>query len=592
MTEQIYNKLHPTEAITKAMPKIIEAFVAFYGEEERANIENKFQNMLIICYSNPRKIPTIIINTKKQKSLEGIETFLDKINIPKEVRPQAKKLYFDDNGLEFPNDHPIYQYTRYLNGQKSDYIKKSTVDFISQIYPQVNTNNIDTLISSGELSAFNNVIKLYDDMLKTYADFKTQVDSYEEYFKKIQKLRKQLERKYTKTMVEEFHYLFTEKELSAIREKLNSESSSSIRSINSKTECYFGFTFEDSGLIDAFSDEAEEILKENSTWRKQSIIDERIDYFKNNGLDLGDNYGAYLNHRDIMAKMPELRKLAEKIKRRRSQLHNMLLNEFYQSLEEYRQNIAKIKQANLLDRKIEHNMYLIYELAMSFTTTNIKATADGYIMYPILFMSMGNSQEYLDHILIHELNHVYELSLKEVKGNEYYAACGWDQTYGKIDSSNEAETEEDETQRNYELFNEIINEMISSEITQLLFDADGYIFNTKKDSKLKGGTSYDQTYFLVQEFYNTYKKAIIESRKNGDMSIIYNAVGKENFEALNNLFHTFRESFDQVGYHSVMLSIRDGKETAQTKKFDRIIEKRNEILASMAYYHKKNTISL
>lgn len=35
MTEQIYNKLHPTEAITKAMPKIIEAFVAFYGEGER-----------------------------------------------------------------------------------------------------------------------------------------------------------------------------------------------------------------------------------------------------------------------------------------------------------------------------------------------------------------------------------------------------------------------------------------------------------------------------------------------------------------------------------------------------------------------------
>ena len=37
MNEITHNKLNSTEAITKNLPKIIEAFVTFYGESEREN---------------------------------------------------------------------------------------------------------------------------------------------------------------------------------------------------------------------------------------------------------------------------------------------------------------------------------------------------------------------------------------------------------------------------------------------------------------------------------------------------------------------------------------------------------------------------
>ena len=74
MNEITHNKLNSTEAITKNLPKIIEAFVTFYGESERENIENKFKNMLVIGYCKPEKIMNIIYSDQKQKSLELIDS--------------------------------------------------------------------------------------------------------------------------------------------------------------------------------------------------------------------------------------------------------------------------------------------------------------------------------------------------------------------------------------------------------------------------------------------------------------------------------------------------------------------------------------
>ena len=146
--------------------------------------------------------------------------------------------------------------------------------------------------------------------------------------------------------------------------------------------------------------------------------------------------------------------------------------------------------------------------------------------------------------------------------------------------------------REYELFNEIINELISQEITQILFESNGYIFNTKEDAKIKGGTSYENTMFLIKEFYNTYKKEIIESRRTGDMTELFNAVGKENFEALNKLFHEFYESFPGMSFYSVIQSINKKEETEQTKKFYELVEKRNKVLKSMEEHNQNKNHTL
>ena len=57
-------KLKPTESIINALPSIIEAFVTFYGESERENIQNKFRNLIVAGYCNPKAINSIINNIK------------------------------------------------------------------------------------------------------------------------------------------------------------------------------------------------------------------------------------------------------------------------------------------------------------------------------------------------------------------------------------------------------------------------------------------------------------------------------------------------------------------------------------------------
>ena len=593
MNEVTYNKLNSTEAITKNLPKIIEAFVTFYGESERENIENKFKNMLVIGYCQPKVIERIIFDDLKRQSKKLIDALFDKLNIPKEERTKYKEIYFDNNELEHQNLHPINQYIRYVNGERNEYYKKQAVKFISSIYPQVTIDNIDTLISSGKLTEFTKTIELYNDMLKQYEKYQSQYKIYIDYVEKSKKLKEYLENKYTKILLDEFKYLFNEEELKQIEDRLNSKTGTLIKFINKKTKCYFGISLANPALIDAFSEESEEILKGNSQWRKNSIIADRITYFKNNGINLGDNYEKYLTNPDISKLLPELTKLAEKIINKRNELNVLMLNEYYQSLEEYKHNIYRIEQAGLLDKDHSYNANA-YEINRTFVGTNIKETAEGYIMYPILCLSIGSLPEYLDHILIHELNHAYELNLQKIEGKKYYGICGWDLVDGEIYNKQQEVTQlgEEKEKRNYELFNEIINELISQEITQILFDADGYIFNTPDNAKIKGGTNYVRNLFLVKDFYNAYKQEIIESRRNGDITILYETVGKENFESLNELFHIFNESFPGLSFYNTIESINKGKETEQTKLFYDIINRRNKILKAMEEHNQTKVASL
>jgi len=146
--------------------------------------------------------------------------------------------------------------------------------------------------------------------------------------------------------------------------------------------------------------------------------------------------------------------------------------------------------------------------------------------------------------------------------------------------------EEDKEKRKYELFNEIINELISQEITGVLFKLDGYVFNNSDNALISGGTGYEDTVFLVKQFYQRYKKEIIESRKNGNIELLFNAVGKENFEALNELFGIFNEHFSGYGFNSLIENLSNGIENEQTQLFQKIKNRRDKILIAMEEYNK------
>lgn len=593
MYNETYKKLNATETIISSIPKIIEAFVTYYGEEERENIESKFKNLLVIGYSSPDEIMRLIHEDKKQKSSELINSLLNKLNISEDKKQEVVKIYFNDNSLEYTSLHPVYNYILYLN-EGNDYRKKQAIDFLSKIYPEITIDNIDEFIKSNKLVEINNFVKEYEEIIKQYNEYKKIFEPYENYKEKCSRYKSDLEKKYTGLYIDEFKYLFTEDEFKEIKDKLENSWISSIQRTNKKTECYLGWAnFYSTALIDAFSEENNKTLATGSEWRKESIIKDRIEFFKTLNVDLGDNYEDYKNHQDVEKLFEPLKDLAEKMIKKRKELYDEMMNIYYQSLDEYQKNIKRIEESELLDKEHGYNANA-YENHSTFINTNIKRTENGYITYPILCFSMEGLREYLDKALIHELNHVYELSLENADETHYCVTCGWEKFEEKFDKQTETTVtlEKRTEKRNYELFNEIINELISQEITEILFSSNGYIFNNKENAKIKGSTSYESTRFIVLDFYNTYKKEIIESRKNGDMTQLFEKVGKENFEALNELFHVFYKEFSGSNYYSLMNDLIEKRETENTKKYLEIARKRKEIFEAMETYSKNSGRSL
>jgi len=593
MIEELEKKLNSTETIKKALPKIIEAFVAFYGESERKNIEEKFRNLLIIGYCPPREWERILREDEKKESDELIDKFLNNIKIRGFDKEKLKKVIFANEDLMYKNAHNINYYIEYINGDT--FAKERAVSFLKEFYPYVTVNNIDELIFKKEFKKIDILIIQYNEIMKWFKRYLDKVKPYKKYSKNCEKLKDALEFKYLKKYIEGIKEYFSDEEMQKIRKNLNSETSYyGLFVSKSKIRNFISFSFDVPSLIESFSEENERILNSDnySDWKKDSIKRDRVIYFKNLGYNFGEKYEDYINKPIIMEIYPS-KEFMEKITKLREDIYTEMMNEYYTSIEEYQVNRRRIEHEEFLDREDSYNAKC-YENNGIFVNPNIKKNGDRYISFPILCISMGMVDEYLDHNLIHELNHVYELSLQKVENDEYQVICGWDESKGKIfneaqnDSTKIVSLKEEQDKRNYELFNEIINELLAQEISEIMHSSGVYIFNNEENAKI-GGSGYQKIAFLVKDFYNTYKKEIIESRKNGNIDILFDKIGQENFEMLNELIHVFYDNFKGYEIYQTYNDLKEGMETEKTRIYNDIVSRRDEILSRMREYNEKKS---
>ena len=594
MNEITKRKINPNKAITEALPSIIEAFVTFYGEEERANIEKKFRDLVIVGYCKPETLETIVNKDCNDKSTELIEEFLNNVKIGIYNKEQLKEIIFSDIELNHPNLHNINKYIAYKNGDT--YYKEAAVEFLSKFYSHVNIDNIDDLITNNELVEMDNLVKQYNERLEKYKEYKESFKSCNEYISKCRELKERLEKKYVREYLEEIKNYFTESELLILQNILNKNGdfwdlrNSKVSKINN----VLNFSLNYDSCIEAFSRENEEILNDEkvNTWRKDSIKSDRVKYFINLGIDLGSDYNSYISNPLVQKLIPSV-ELVESITKKRENAYDKMMNEFYSSIEDYTRNRQRIDRENLLDKDDSYNAET-YENNQTFVAPNFKNNGKECSLYPMLCISMGMPDEFLDHYLIHELNHVYEINLIGFNNGDYSCICGWDLLHGKISNqlSSNVPLKVDREKRDYELFNEIINELIAQEISEIMYSSNICIFNTKENTKFKGSTDYEHTFFLVRDFYQKYKQDIIASRKNGDLTVLFDKIGQENFEELNKLFHVFNDNFAGFKFYGLCDDLQNKRETERTKIYHELVLKRDEILAKIQEYSESKNINM
>lgn len=587
ITETISQRFNASIIIREKLPQIIEAFVSFYGEEERDYIEDKFKKVFIVSYGSPKSYERIIEKNDKKVKDYLEEKLLADLKIPRNLKHRFLESLFGEHEI-FNNETPIEEYIKYLNNDISEISYSKIKKLLNYFGKNTNADVLIKYIKKGGYEELNKVIEVYKKIKEEYHKYLESTKVYRDYIVRCQDLYSKLETKYLKKYIDEIKDVFTKEEFQELENFLNKKLS--YDKLSSRIKNYIGTNpLNSPPLVESFSGESEIIIQKDDSWQKRSIIQDRITYFKNLGINLGENYQRYQMNKEAKLATPT-EELVNHLKIGRESIRNELMTEYYESLPEYVKYRQEITSLNLLDREDGFNARAYHRNA-TFTCPNIVYDGTNYHLKQLLFISMGSREEYLDNILIHEFNHIYETVLKEVTPSNYLCIGGWEALEGEITKNYDSSKPIDHQRnfRSYELFNEIINELLSQEICASMHQNSNYILNTPKESKITDGTTYELALFLVNDFYQKYKKAIIASRKNGNIDIIYNEVGKENFEALNSLIVKFKSKFNRTKYEYTKTYIEMGWETEDTKELKKIIKIRDDILENMQKYQTRRT---
>lgn len=183
----------------------------------------------------------------------------------------------------------------------------------------------------------------------------------------------------------------------------------------------------------------------------------------------------------------------------------------------YNSLLEMMKKYKILNENFELETALNMKQQMG-TSLNLNLNAQNQCSFlPIIYIDSSYPIDYFDQAFIHELNHCLEANLSLVNGNSIVFKNGWGTTEKEITGINMFE------KNNLLLFDEIINDLIASDIVESYHKNGNCIFSFNNNS----GASYSRYNFIVQPFYNKFKMDIIQSRKNNDYSYLSDKLGEE-----------------------------------------------------------------
>lgn len=108
-----------------------------------------------------------------------------------------------------------------------------------------------------------------------------------------------------------------------------------------------------------------------------------------------------------------------------------------------------------------------------------------------------------------------------------------------------------------------------------------HVFDNPKTAKYQHATSYEHSLFLVKDFFDEFRNKIIESRRNGNIQVIWNEVGKDNFDELNSLFKIYNDNFSGFKIYNLLSDLSSGKDTEQTRIYYELVDRKNHIMENM-----------
>ena len=643
------NILRGTEYFRQNFSKFKDAFIKYYGEEQREYIEEQFSNATFFTVISPRTVKVVLSDTQSlicydlvdeaivtsgydftREDIVGfsahsfptfkpIDYFIKMYDLLKSGREQRERDFYEE-GYEFIKgtfkEITREQYDRFLSLETlPDEFEQLPEPFKSTLLFYRDKKNADhrlrkcfdnceCIIKKIDVNiTFEELEDYVEDLEEVYELFKETISKYDEAMKPLQphfdemnkyeEEQARLDLKYHRQLVSENIDLLPEEDRETALKYINGECS--IFNLSEVARDIVSYKIDIDSFISSFSTKSSELLDDPnaSEWKVESICKDRIAFLNKLGIDYGSDYSRYITDPKAIELIKKYGLIADKIAVEREKLKAEFYNElltYYNRHVEIRSEIDKLGLLNR-DDCFGSNLYAGFEATNTFVSPNAQMTESGIRMHNLLALGLDYYRDgYVDHIICHELNHLYELGIISMDDKGFDFCCGWD--FGRIDYTSEVpivSSDSGNKKREYELFNEIINELIAQEVSQIMIDDGNIIFDSPSNVKYKGFTSYEHTRILVLQFLREFKDVIIQSRRHGNYQLIFDTVGKENFDALNQLVIEFTNNFSGFTYYSLLDSKKKGEENDLTRLFDSFIAKRDEIMARMREFREQKS---
>ena len=639
MEERIKSFLESHKELEEKIPIFKEAFIKFYGEESRKEIEELFEKAIFIGYQDPDSIRFGVDKLLKDKSNDLINQFINNSNTT-----LSRESLLDTYTLDYPNLHPINRYKElrelfylqedgrentfkewgysklkemmpsftqeeydkmyeskelleqyesypnWLKGNiqycidkeniKNSYLEKykKAEPLLKKIVPGITEENFEEYFSSNAFQELDRIVVEYDKVMEEYNSYKKGLKPYQAEIDNNKRVSEEIKEKYYKVYLQENIDLVNDSYKQEVKDYI--EGKIHDYNLNSYIQKLFGYDIFGTSLLDAFAEDKDILLRKDDSreWERKEIKKRRIDYFKRNGIDLGEDYNAYLENEEVKRIWPDPERI-KKYQKSKEEIINKYNHDYYTSTESCKRIMKKLEGYQFLDytNPFDERLFLT---GSTFVSPNI-IEKDGYHeLIPMVVISFDDyDTDHKDHHIVHELNHLVELYLDSVSTEEYHYFCGWDDITENLYQDNDDAFVEDK--REYELFNEIINEKIAIEISKQMKEDNQNVFDDPNNSTYEHTTSYEYSSFLIDSFYEEFKDDILKSRRNGKIEVIWNAVGKDNFDDLNNLFSIYYENFSGFKIYSLWNALKSKKDTESTRVYYDLIDQRDRILDKM-----------
>lgn len=573
MLEYFKNKIYFHETLKNKYKSIIELFVLYYGEEFRELITKKINNTTMVCYyPNDGLLSDLdTINSNKVKELSlNLFNFIDKLGY--EIDKKTKDIFAWYHFSRYiRGDAPLNYIENYLYSKTYDDNKKTKAFmYLKSFDNSINLSNIDEKKINGEFDYLKNIIiPKYKEIIQEWLNYQQQYFWVINMAKSENKLKDEIFFKNWKAFVlEKCSNFLPEDEVKIIKEN------EIIDKNQIPTTCFYvGYLFDNYDL-----DFKTEILTKDFM-AFSYMQKEVINVLNNLGFELGDDINTYLQNEEVNKTINIIRQL-------------LSIKEDYERTAEYEfaensimasKIINQIKEKNILyTDPIDEAIYLLIRKGVTGSLL-FDVSKDSLDINPILSIDLSDKANMIDKTLMHELNHRLEMGIIEKNDETYDYICGWQK--GKKSSK------ESSLDSKYMWINEVINEMISIDIYNLMEKNNVSIFGKRNvDKQFDRGiqvSSYDKGKVLLKEFFDDNLKSIISSRLNGDINILYEEIGKENFEELNALVNYFFEEFEGINYTILSEDLNLNKETNLTLKYRKMLEKKDIILDNIKNYKNK-----